>query len=268
VFIKSWQINLSDTLNSFPEYYNNGNLEVFYGDLGDLMIEYAGWSIKQNYLTTPDYYEEAKLLSSLTLADASEIKHYISYPEDSPYRKGQYMLSFFDPFVKRLKNGNYLVLYGHDERLFLYDKEKNLIRVIKCDSKNFPEPKGVSFEVIDRNFVVDQVKFNYKHNAINYLNIIEGLGKFQGNLFKQYQAPMGNNSGVPDNLNAIYSNYYKRDSYLQIFDNEFNKIYNDILQPEKLKNLLFVKENGDLIFSPNGKLSEENVLYIAKIQSE
>lgn len=265
-FVNKWNINLSDTLNSFPEYYNNGNLYAFYDDSGDFRVEYAGWSIKQNYLTTPEYYEEAKLLISMTLIDTPDIQHYISYPQDSPYRKGQYMFSFFDPFVKRLNNGNYLALYGHDDRLFLYDKEKKLIEVVECNSEIFPEPESVSFNTIDRNFIVDQVKYNYKHNSINYLNIIEGRGVYHGKIFKQYQAPMGDTRNIPNNLNAMYSNYYKRDSYLQIFDSNFDKIYRDILQPEILKNLLFVDENGNLLFSSNGNISEENILYVAKIK--
>jgi hypothetical protein len=125
--------------------------------------------------------------------------------------------------------------------------------------------KGVSFDKKDAQFGVDYVKYNIKQNALNYQSL-NSFVKADGGIVvaKQYEAPV-NDETLPNDLNTLKFTYFKRDSYLQFYDLEGRKLFEDIKQPYELRNLVYARGFDFLIFRADPKLVERNVLYVAKV---
>lgn len=124
----------------------------------------------------------------------------------------------------------------------------------------------MSFAQRDKQFGIDYVRYNIKQNALNYLS----LNSFYHNdtiliIAKQYEAPVGDKN-LPDDLNTLKYTYYKRDSYLQFYDITGKKIFNDIRQPSRLRQLIFAESFDYLIFRSDPKLTEKNILYVTKLR--
>lgn len=262
-YINDWKVIKNDTLNTFTVFYNY--LGCFKDSLNNLVFEYLGRSDKLFFITDPLYYRNARLLTIYN-PHLNQYKHYIPYEEGSPYLGNEYFLSPLDPRILKLPNKWYAVVFAHDDHIYLYDGHGNFIQRIEGKSGNFPKAKGVSFAQRDKQFGIDYVRYNIKQNALNYLS----LNSFYHNdtiliIAKQYEAPVGDKN-LPDDLNTLKYTYYKRDSYLQFYDITGKKIFNDIRQPSRLRQLIFAESFDYLIFRSDPKLTEKNILYVTKLR--
>jgi len=157
------------------------------------------------------------------------------------------------------------VVFPHEDAIYLYSSDGDLIRRIDGRSDFFPAAKGVSFDKRDSEFGRDYVKYNVKQNAINYLSVhFFESGDSLTLISKQYEAPV-RDASLPDDLNTLKFLFYERDSYLQFFSIDGSKIFADIKQPRALRELVYAESLDFLIFKSEPKLAERNILYVAKI---
>ncbi|MCX7637476.1 MAG: hypothetical protein N2044_06470 [Cyclobacteriaceae bacterium] len=261
-YVNSWNVIKNDPLNTFSIFYNY--LNVYRDTSKRLVFEYLGRSDKYYYMTNPDYYKNARLLT-VHLPDLNIYKHYIPYEEGSPYLGQQFFLSPLDPCINKLPNNFYAVVFAHEDCIYLYNRVGELVRKINGNSGYFPKAKGVSFSQADKQFGTDYVKYNIKQNALNYLTFHSFYtSDFNLVITKQYEAPV-HDENLPDDLNTLKYMYFRRDSYLQFYSLEGNKLFDDIKQPYRLRHLVYAESFDRLIFKVDPKLTEKNILYVAKL---
>ncbi len=259
----SWNLYKADTKNEFPSFYNFFSVTSSSTKAKNLSFEYLGRSTKAYNMTDKRYYENAQLLSTYSTLDSS-CQYSIPYEEESIYLGNQYFLSPLDPAMTKTKKGEFIVVFAHEDKIYWYDAEKKLKKIISGDSKYFPKTaQGVSFEQKDSNFGRDYVKYNVKQNALNHYRIASFEEDNQTWIFKQYDAPL--KADIPNDMNYLRTNYHKRDTYLQLFNELGERAFEDILQAEKLGTLVYAQNKDYLIFQPNNSLTEKNILYVAKI---
>jgi|GEM_PF-5588336 len=259
-FLQSWEIASKDLKNTFPTFMNF--LSVHKSDT-DLVFEYLGRSLRKYNITQPEYYKNAQLFSVFSLKN-NKANHYVPFEKGSPYLGNDYFLSPLDPTIGRLPNGYYGVIYAHEDAIYLYDKTKKLVRKIEGNSAYFPKAKGISYEQKDKSFGSNYVKYNVKMNALNYNSVVSFTDNKNIFLLKQYQAPV-HDDRLPNDLNTLKTTHFKRNNYLQLYDLNGNKLYKDILLPAKLSRVIYAKSKEFIVFQANDKLTEKNILYVAKI---
>ncbi len=261
-FMESWDVVRDDPFNTFATF--NNFLSVSSDENKKLVIEYLGRSDRNNNISSPKYYQEARLVT-IFKSESNSYKHIVPFEEGSPYRGNQYFLSPLDPRVTKSKDDQYAVVFPHEDAIYLYSSDGDLIRRIDGRSDFFPAAKGVSFDKRDSEFGRDYVKYNVKQNAINYLSVhFFESGDSLTLISKQYEAPV-RDASLPDDLNTLKFLFYERDSYLQFFSIDGSKIFADIKQPRALRELVYAESLDFLIFKSEPKLAERNILYVAKI---
>ncbi len=259
----SWNLFSTDTKNEFPSFYNFFSVIIPSAKTKNLFFEYLARSTKVYNMTDKRYYENAQLLSTYSTLDSS-CQYAIPYEKESIYLSNQYFLSPLDPAITKTKKGEFIVVFAHEDKIYWYDAEKKLRKIISGNSKYFPKTaQGVSFEQKDSNFGRDYVKYNVKQNALNHYRIVSFEEDNQAWVFKQYDAPL--KADIPNDMNYLRTNYQRRDTYLQLFNESGKRAFEDILQDEKLGTLVYAQNKDYLIFQPNNSLTEKNILYVAKI---
>lgn len=260
LFLKSWEVASKDDKNFLPSFMNYFRVIK---NKKEFIFEYIGRSGRKYDITNPKYYNEAMYLSVFNI-ESNKAVHYMPLEKGSPYLGKYYFLSPLDPALGYSQYGYYTLIFAHEDVIYLYDKNKKLLRKIDGKSSYFPIAKGVPFEQKDKSFGKNYVKYNVKMNALNYNS--SALFAQNGKIFicKQYEAPVLDDR-LPEDLNTLKTTYYKRDSYLQLYDLNGVKQYEDILQPRKLKKLIYAKNKNFMLFQAEEKLTEKNILYVAKI---
>lgn len=257
-FKQNWNIYLSDKENEPTTFHAFSRP---FKENGNIFLEYVS-RCKKYAMEDERYYLNTRVLTTFNL-NKNIHEYFFPYEKDSPYRQKQFFISPFDPHID-FNGSKYAVVFPHDFRIYVYDKNKNLHKTIEQLPYKFtPKPEGTTFNKKDINFSRDYVKYNVKKNALN--NNILFLKNSPNVLIRQYTCPLSN-SQIPDDINYWRINYFKQEKYLQIIDIESNKIVEEGVQiPEKLGKIVYAEKIDKIIFSSNPKLNEANILYIAKI---
>jgi len=256
--INTWSIHKLDTENEPAVFYTFSNV---FKDKNELHLEYTARS-KKYEMADPHYYKNTKLLSIVNLQN-SKTKYAIPYETTSPYLGDKYLLSPFDPYIAYNKN-YYAVVLPHDPYIYIYDRQKKLVRTITDIPYKFPpKPEGVSFRDKDKNFSRDYVKFNIKKNALN-----KGLvfcTKEPELMLRQYVLPI--TTDIPDDMNYWRVNYHKQNHFLQAVTTEGKVIEEAIELPDILGKIVYAESLQKIYFLPNSKKYEKNIIYICKVQN-
>ncbi len=210
-----------------------------------------------------EFYDKTFLMASLNLVTEETITA-LQYESESPYKLGLSYLTVANPCVNKSNNDNWVLNFKVDELIYEYDKTFKLIRVINPNSDNFPEPQGVRLEDDQKNYMNDLYKYGYRLNANNlYASTI--FTKKENYLVKYYSIPIGDGTNTPNNINEFNTGSFVQDRKLQIFTKEGKKYCTEILIPKKLNNLQYAESLDKMYFTSNPKLTENNVIYVAKI---
>lgn len=256
-FKQSWNIYSSDKINEPATFHTFSRV---YKNNDEIFLEYVSRNKKYS-MEDEEYYYNTKVLNSFNL-NIGKHNYYFPYEKDSPYKQKKFLISPFDPYID-FNGSKYLVVFPHDFRIYIYDRNKELNKVIEHLPYKFPpKVEGTSFNKKEINFSRDYVKYNVKKNAIN--NSALFLKENQDILIRQYTCPL--HKEIPDDINFWRTNYFKQERFIQVIDVAKNKVLEEGLAvPEKLGKMIYAENVNKIIFSNNSKLNENNILYVTKI---
>ncbi len=256
-FIKSWKFkgaNLGIAVGSQLSLHRNNKNEP--------VISVVATTKELSYITK-EFYEKTFLIASLNLV-TEETTTALQYEPESPYKQGLSYLYPAEPCIIQKNNGNYIIAFMVDEIIYEYDKNFKLIKVINPNSDNFPEPQGVKLEDDQKDIINDVYKYGVRLNA-NNKSASTLFTQKEGYLVKYYNMPIGDGANTPKNMNEFNTSTFVEDRKLQIFTTEGKKYCPEILLPKKINNLQYAESLDKMYFTSNEKLTENNVIYIAKI---
>ena len=256
-FVNSWKFKNIRFVSAI-----GGKLLSSRNSKNELIISVASFSRDYDEMAT-EFYQKTFLMASLNLA-TEETSTALQYESESPYRQGLSYIYRGDAGIIQVNKAGWLITFGVDELIYIYDKNLKLIKVINPNSDNFPEPQGVKLADDQKDTRNDLYKYAIRLNANNKLTSTIFTQK-EGYLARYYDLPIGDGANTPKNINEFSTSGFTPDRKLQIFTKEGKKYCPEILLPKKVNNLQYAESLDKMYFTSNEKLVENNVIYIAKL---